>query len=161
MARGKIYIPIGVPGCGKSTFGSQLVEDGAITPDSIVCPDSFRELLTGDRTNQKCNKLVFFLIGEVISSRLEHGVDIYLDATNLTSKDRDEIVFEALDHDYSVQIIVFDLDEEKVRAQNSSRTHPVPDFAMERMFDRFRNLDLSNYQKYDLVKIVKFHMAPI
>lgn len=56
MARGKIYIPIGVPGCGKSTFGSQLVEDGAITPDSIVCPDSFRELLTGDRANQKCNK---------------------------------------------------------------------------------------------------------
>jgi len=77
MARGTIYIPIGPPGCGKSTFASRLVQDGAITFDAIVSPDNFRELLTGDRANQKCNRLVFSLVGDVITSRLNHGVDIF------------------------------------------------------------------------------------
>ena len=133
-----------------------MVQDGAITFDAIVSPDNFRELLTGDRANQKCNRLVFSLVGDVITSRLNHGVDIFLDATNLTTKDRDKVVFQALEHDYSVQIIVFDLPEDEVRSRNSSRNCPVPDFAMDRMFDRFKNLDLSNYQEYDLVRIMKF-----
>ena len=155
MARGTIYIPIGPPGCGKSTFASRLVQDGAITFDAIVSPDNFRELLTGDRANQKCNRLVFSLVGDVITSRLNHGVDIFLDATNLTTKDRDKVVFQALEHDYSVQIIVFGLSEDEVRSRNGSRNCPVPDFAMDRMFDRFKKLDLSNYQEYDLVRIMK------
>ena len=32
-----------------------------------------------------------------------------------------------------------DLPEDEVRSRNSSRNCPVPDFAMDRMFDRFKN----------------------
>lgn len=138
-----LHLPIAVPGSGKSTLAKQLIDGGDITRDSIVSPDGFRELLTGDRSNQRINKEVFDIVDKVVASRLREGLDVFLDATNLTKDSRAKPVLLADHYDQPIIIYMWDQPRWLTIQRNEQRTHAVPSHVMDKMFYRLYQVNLA------------------
>lgn len=128
-----LYVPLGIPGCGKSTLGMAYAEKGC----QVVSPDEIRVGLTGDINNQSQNEAVFAEAHYQIQKNLSAGNDVYFDATNVS---RRTDIWENLAY-YKVKpdkmtLIVFDnLAEAMIR--NEQRERKVPKHAMNRMARNF------------------------
>ena len=131
-----LYLPVAPPGAGKSYLAHELIQRGVIEEHARVCPDTYREILTGDRANQKANGPVFEIVDSIVNSRISNGLDVYLDATNLNFKLRNKLIHRLtfLDPDLYVCVIVSDESRETLERWNKNRSHPVPDFVFERFW---------------------------
>lgn len=122
-----LFLPVGMPACGKSWLGGLY-----FAPNEIVCPDDIREWMTDDANDQTCNREVFQVVNKIVEQRMVRGLDTYLDATNLKPslwpdyEDRLFIMFDTLPH------ICYD--------RNAARDRVVPDHAMKRMEQAYLNL---------------------
>ena len=88
----KLFMLIGLPGSGKSTFARNKVKfyDNTCNETKlvIVSSDDIREELYGTRSCQKDPARVFEIAHERIINSLEQGWDVIFDATNITRKNR-------------------------------------------------------------------------
>ena len=87
----KLFMLIGLPGSGKSTFARNRVKfygDCNKTRLEIVSSDDIREELYGTRSCQEDPARVFEIAHERIINSLEQGWDVIFDATNITRKNR-------------------------------------------------------------------------
>ena len=85
-----IYLLIGLPGAGKSTFARNKVKfyDNTCNETKlvIVSSDDIREELYGTRSCQKDPAIIFEIVHERIINSLKQGWDVIFDATNITRK---------------------------------------------------------------------------
>ena len=87
----KLFMLIGLPGSGKSTFARNKVkfyDDCNKTRLEIVSSDDIREELYGTRSCQKDPAIIFEIAHERIINSLKQGWDVIFDATNITRKNR-------------------------------------------------------------------------
>lgn len=134
----RLIIPIGAPGCGKTYLRDRLVIDGKLDPEAAVCPDEFREWLTGHVANQKYNLSVFEVVHTICRTRLLCNLDVYLDATNLTTDSRRLYPLWQAETKCELLYVLFPFDPQKYYDQNKNRTKVVPQEVMERMIARHR-----------------------
>lgn len=105
----KLFIPVGVPGCGKSTFAERVLNH---TNLRIVSTDGIREELVKagklkSVSDMSCNKEVFAKFYHRIEDHLLDHFDVYADATNLTNNARAKF-WDISDHTGSeMHVIVF------------------------------------------------------
>lgn len=139
-----LIIPVAIPGSGKSTLAATLVNEGILHPDAIVSPDRYREILTGDRANQTVNPEAWRMTAMVGLTRLAHNQDVYLDATNVVRKNWSEYHAAAIALDHRVVFVWFD-NTEQAWKRNANRPNDirVPEHAMERMYQNWKNLDMT------------------
>lgn len=139
----KLFIPVGIPGCGKSTF-VQTHLSCAIEHST----DAIREELTGDASSQVKNDTVFKLFHERIALDLDVGYDVFADATNLTRKARAMLWHIADDYEAEQHLIIFgNCDQAVVRNQRRARV--VPEQAMLRMLENFERFKIELIQERD------------
>lgn len=103
----KIWLSIGSPASGKSTFFSKLKEHS----DSLVrlCPDEIRKELLGNENDQSKGWLVWGTYYERLEELLKTGTsDLYLDATFVDRKLRKDTLKLCKNYDVEVSGIVFE-----------------------------------------------------
>jgi predicted kinase len=129
----KVWILIGLPGSGKSTWAAQ--QKGAVTLSS----DQMRLLLSGDETNQGIHGRVFaalrFLLRERL--RLQQRLTI-IDATNIRRKDRKPFLKIADALGAVAEAIYFDVGLPTALARNEARLRRVPNDAIASMSERLQ-----------------------
>jgi predicted kinase len=81
----KLFILVGVPGCGKSTWARRVLGGVHVSSDEI------RQELFGDEYNAKQNQQVFERFYKEIDKFLLTGINVIADATNLNSFARTEL----------------------------------------------------------------------
>jgi predicted kinase len=117
-----------------------MAQHGIIENDAIVSPDRYREILTGNRANQTVNGPVFKIVDEIVDQRIQHGLDVYLDATNLNAKLRDKMLERLIkvsaDFSLGITILVSDASVQLLRERNKDRMFPVPDEVFERFYSQ-------------------------
>ena len=79
-----LFMLIGLPASGKSTFAKTLENESTI----ILSSDKIREEVLGSESDQSNNKLVFKVLYEKLRKALAGGKNVVLDATNITKKNR-------------------------------------------------------------------------
>ena len=84
----KVIMMIGVPGSGKSTWALNYVLEHPNDEVQIYSSDFYRLMLFGDENDQTHNNEVFSAMYQDIRKAYQDGVDIIIDATNLSYKDR-------------------------------------------------------------------------
>ena len=141
----KLYIPIGLPGCGKTT---DRKEDAL-----IVCKDNIRFMLLnheqtkrdyyldakqGEIGEQNLELAVDHIAKSAFGALIREGWNIYLDGTNLIASHRHYYEKRALEFDYTLHFIVY-LDNKKAFERNHSRSRRVPKSIM---------LDMINKREY-------------
>lgn len=132
-----LYIPMGPPGCGKSTLQKHLVKTGILPLHAVVSTDMFRWAMTGSRVNQDANSSVFHVCKVVAEERLQRRLPVYIDATGRNTDFNDHLVACAHRNNVAVFTILWDLPEDVIRAQNAQRDNPVPEDVMDKFLAYF------------------------
>ena len=86
-AKVKVYVPVGVPGSGKSTLAKYI----AATEEknlAVFSSDKTRQRLFDEGIikmawDDSTNQIVFKQLYKDINSEIEHGGNVFLDATNI------------------------------------------------------------------------------
>ena len=116
---------VGLPGSGKSTW-----VDSKLTPgiSGVLSSDRVRELLVDDATNQNVHARVFRVIRDLLKLRLELRRPVtYIDATNLTPKERRPYIKLAELFDGEIEALFFDVPADECIRRNRGRKRAVPE----------------------------------
>lgn len=148
---GKLILPVGVPGSGKSTAGKknqdavvlssdairgELFGDEAIQYDEELAQEMIRdrgislEGMTEEEIARKkqdlCHIRVFEILNERVHQALREGKDVIYDATNLRRSLRKHILDEFRDEYDTAEAWFFDLPVREAIRRNDNRDRKVP-----------------------------------
>lgn len=130
--KGAVVLAIGLPGSGKSSWFKRH----NIIP---LSSDLVRGLLFDDPTEQRYQDLVFSTLRAMLRARMIAGRPWnYIDATNLSPKERHSWVKMARDFGYEAHAVFFDVPTEVCMERNRMRSRNVPDEIMQRMGAKLR-----------------------
>lgn len=145
-----LIVPVGIPGCGKSTYADQFFRG---LDHEIYSTDAIREEL-GDVADQTKNDQVFDIFHLSIASALERRVNVYADATNLTPRARTGLLNIALERrPVDVHLVIF-ANADQAILRNARRDRKVPPDAMLRMLEQYEAFRLSLPQEQHSYKTV-------
>jgi len=130
--KGVVVLAIGLPGSGKTTWFKRR----GVTP---LSSDMLRTILFDDITEQRYQSLVFSALRSLLRVRLIAKMPWnYVDATNLSHKERKQWIQMARSLGYEVQAVFFDVPLEVCLERNRKRERMVPQDVMRRMASKLR-----------------------
>lgn len=113
----KVILAIGLPGSGKSTYFARR----EIVP---LSSDLIRQLLYDDAADQRRPDWVFTALRELLRRRLASGARTsYIDATNLTRRNRREFLAIAREAGCVAEALFFDVPLDVCLERNRNRAH--------------------------------------
>jgi predicted kinase len=132
----KLFILVGIPGCGKTTYAKTLRHPKL----RVVSTDQIREIMVqqgilGDINDMSANKEVFARFHDAVDYDLKAGFDCVADATNLRDFARARLCDIVQAHDAETHVIVFNNLGEAV-SRNMKRDRVVPAEAMGNMLEQ-------------------------
>jgi predicted kinase len=153
--RPRIILAVGLPGSGKSTY---FVRIGA----NPISSDAIRRQLSDDETDQRINARVFATVRYLLRHRIElRRPETYIDATNLTRRDRKPFIRVARAHGCAIEALNFDVPLSECKVRNAARGRVVPDFVMDQMAAKFVPPSVEEgFNKVETVVSSRFQIPP-
>lgn len=122
---------IGLPASGKSTYANSLADVAVFSSDAL------RKELYGSEEIQCDNGALFNELTKRIINRLKTNQSAVLDATNMNSKKRKNLL-KQLPKDITKKAVVFATTLEQCKFNNKQRDRFVPEIVIERMWKEFQ-----------------------
>ncbi|MGY5079025.1 polynucleotide kinase-phosphatase [Streptomyces nigrescens] len=111
-----LVVLIGATGSGKSTFAARHFR-----PTEVLSSDFCRGLVSDDENDQSASGDAFDVLHFIAGKRLAAGRLTVVDATNVQSEARAQLVRLAREHDVLPVAIVLDMPEQVCAARNAAR----------------------------------------
>jgi predicted kinase len=146
--KGAVVLAIGLPGSGKSTWFKRH----GVAP---LSSDLMRHLLFDNVQEQRFQDLVFSTLRSLLRARMIARMPWnYVDATNLSPKERRHWIKMAQDFGYEVHAVYFDVPLEVCMERNQKRHRVVPVEIMQRMSAKLKAPDFDEgFSKITVVKV--------
>lgn len=134
-SKGVLFVAVGIPGCGKSTYGEQYKHKLCGNVD-IVSTDTVRESLYGDASIQGDGAKVFSVAYNLAENALKLGRTVYFDATNTTKFSRAKLLQRLSKYASRCVAVYFDVPLDICKRRNSRRIRIVPENVIDRMYNK-------------------------
>ncbi len=150
QSKGIVVLTIGLPGSGKTSWFRRR----GITP---LSSDLLRMMLFDDIAEQRYQDLVFSTLRYLLRARMIARMPWnYVDATNLSPRERRGWIKMAQEFGYEVQAVFFDVPVEVCVERNTRRGRMVPDDVMQRMSQKLRPPTFDEgFSKITVVRVKK------
>ena len=133
-----LYITVGLPGSGKSTYAKNFIKDKDI---EYLSSDSLRAVYGKSEEDQTVTPLVFGHIKRKVDEFLKDGKNVMVDATSVNRKERSDYINTAKKYGAKVVAIVFKMDRQGLIDRNKKRGEQggrvVPDWVIDKMLAKF------------------------
>jgi len=133
-----IYIAVGLPGSGKSTYAKNFIKGKDI---EYLSSDELRAVFGKSEEDQTMTPLVIGHIKRKVDEFLKDGKNVLVDATSVNRKERADYINTAKKYGAKVVVLVFKLDRQglidrnKKRGQEGGRV--VPDWVIDKMLAKY------------------------
>ena len=133
-----LYITVGLPGSGKSTYAKNFIKDKEI---EYLSSDELRAVYGKSEEDQTVTPLVFGHIKRKVDEFLKDGKNVLVDATSVNRKERSDYIKTAKKYGAKVVAIVFKMDRQGLIDRNKKRGEQggrvVPDWVIDKMLNKF------------------------
>ena len=133
-----LYITVGLPGSGKSTYAKEFIKGKEI---EYLSSDSLRAVFGKSEEDQTVTPLVFGHIKRNVDEFLKDGKNVMVDATSVNRKERSDYINTAKKYGAKVVVIVFKMDRQGLIDRNKKRGEQggrvVPDWVIDKMLAKF------------------------
>ena len=133
-----LYITVGLPGSGKSTYAKEFIKGKEI---EYLSSDSLRAVYGKSEEDQTVTPLVFGHIKRKVDEFLKDGKNVMVDATSVNRKERSDYINTAKKYGAKVVAIVFKMDRQGLIDRNKKRGEQggrvVPDWVIDKMLNKF------------------------
>ncbi len=133
-----IYITVGLPGSGKSTYAKNFIKGKDI---EYLSSDELRAVFGKGEDDQTVTPLVFGHIKRKVDEFLKDGKNVMVDATSVNRKERSDYINTAKKYGAKVVAIVFKMDRQGLIDRNKKRGEQggrvVPDWVIDKMLAKF------------------------
>jgi len=133
-----LYITVGLPGSGKSTYVKNFIKDKDI---EYLSSDELRAKFGSGETDQTCTNQVFGHIKRKVDEFLKDGKNVLVDATSVNRRERSDYINTAKKYGAKVIALVFKMDRAGLIARNQKRGQEggrvVPDWVIDKMLAKF------------------------
>jgi protein phosphatase len=129
----KLYLPIGVSGCGKTTFCKEYSEKMGLV---YLSSDGLRGIIGKDESDQTVSGKVFDTLRTMVSYLLSNDYSVLLDATNYNKKNRRDFLNIAKTLGKPTIGLRFNVPIELAKQRNASRDRKVPEYVIDNQFSR-------------------------
>ena len=129
-----IYTLCGIPGSGKSYYGTKLKDQYNAV---YLSSDEIRENIYGNADIQVNPARVFTMMDSMAFEALENGHDVIYDSTMVKKKDR--INFIKKFKEYNLVLIIIDTPLEICIERNQSRDRHVPVEVIKKLYNRLHS----------------------
>jgi predicted kinase len=133
-----IYIAVGLPGSGKSTYAKNFIKGKDI---EYLSSDELRAKFGSGETDQTCTNQVFGHIKRKVDEFLKDGKNVLVDATSVNRRERSDYINTAKKYGAKVVALVFKMDRDGLIERNKKRGEQggrvVPDWVIDKMLNKF------------------------
>ena len=133
-----LYITVGLPGSGKSTYAKEFIKGKEI---EYLSSDSLRAVFGKSEEDQTVTPLVFGHIKRKVDEFLKDGKNVMVDATSVNRNERSDYINTAKKYGAKVVAIVFKMDRQGLIDRNKKRGEQggrvVPDWVIDKMLGKF------------------------
>jgi predicted kinase len=147
MKRTKVYLLVGAPGCGKSTWAKEMVEKDSLIV--LLCPDTFRARFGTSEGDQSVSAKAFEATRYGLDAALADGKDVIVDATNMYKKARKQFLDIARKYLADTEAVVFEVDRDTLLERNKTRGEKggrnVPVEVIDNMLAKYQKPDLDEF----------------
>jgi predicted kinase len=148
-----VYLTIGLPGAGKSTWFKK--QNFPVEQTFRVSMDDIRKEMTGSVEDQSMNAQVASEANKRYEKALKGGVPIIVwDATNTVRKYRRDLIKIAKMYDYEVVGVWFDVPLDVAKERNSKRERTVPEFVLDKKYQQLQQNPPSRDEGFDVIQKV-------
>jgi predicted kinase len=133
-----IYITVGLPGSGKSTYAKNFIKGKDI---EYLSSDELRAVFGKSEEDQTVTPLVFGHIKRKVDEFLKDGKNVLVDATSVNRRERSDYINTAKKYGAKVVAIVFKMDRQGLIDRNKKRGEQggrvVPDWVIDKMLAKY------------------------
>jgi predicted kinase len=133
-----IYIAVGLPGSGKSTYAKNFIKGKDI---EYLSSDELRAVFGKSEEDQTVTPLVFGHIKRKVDEFLKDGKNVLVDATSVNRRERADYITTAKKYGAKVVVLVFKMDRQGLIDRNKKRGEQggrvVPDWVIDKMLAKF------------------------
>ena len=133
-----LYIAVGLPGSGKSTYAKDFIKGKDI---EYLSSDSLRAVYGKGEDDQTVTPIVFGHIKRKVDEFLKDGKNVLVDATSVNRKERSDYINTAKKYGAKVVALVFKMDRQGLIDRNKKRGEQggrvVPDWVIDKMLAKY------------------------
>ena len=118
----KLIILVGIPGCGKTTYANKFLRK---KNTFVLSSDTIRKQVFGDENAQYNNDLIFSILFKRAKSKLKQGLNVVIDATNISASIRKKTLDYFSDLDLQRIATVINAPREVCVSRDKNRTRSV------------------------------------
>ena len=133
-----LYITVGLPGSGKSTYAKEFIKGKDI---EYLSSDELRAVYGKGEDDQTVTPIVFGHIKRKVDEFLKDGKNVLVDATSVNRKERSDYINTAKKYGAKVVALIFKMDRQGLIDRNKKRGEQggriVPDWVIDKMLAKY------------------------